>query len=118
MIPRETGSGVLCGKCFRKHAAGDCGSAARLVSFGIALVAMRAGKRMRRASWSVKWTSGMWVRQIDLYADKEFQIHEAPSADGTWLPFLAIKTVDGRLAPWNATPADMLADDWEDAPES
>lgn len=84
----------------------------RRVSFGVATAAMKAGKRMRRTGWNGK---GMWVRYVDFYVDKEFQLHEAPDSQGTWLPFLAMKTADGKLVPWLASQSDMLADDWEEA---
>lgn len=78
-------------------------------SFGTALALMLRGLRVQRSGWNGK---GMWVRRVDLYNDPEFKLREEPCAVGTWLPFLAMKTVDGGLVPWLASQTDMLATDW------
>lgn len=80
------------------------------MNFGAAIAAAKEGKRVARAGWNGK---GMWVRFVDLYSDKEFGIVEKPYSEGTWLPFLAMKTVDNKLVPWLASQTDMLAEDWE-----
>ena len=79
------------------------------MTFGEALVMLNAGRLVARAGWNGK---GMWVRRIDLYNDREFSVREQPGARGTWLPFLAMKTVDSGLVPWLASQTDMLATDW------
>jgi hypothetical protein len=84
-------------------------AADRGFDFGTALAFMRRGIRVQRAGWNGK---GMWLRYVDLYNDKEFSLREAPEARGTWLPFIAMKTVDCKLVPWLASQTDILATDW------
>jgi hypothetical protein len=79
------------------------------MDFGSAVKALKLGNTVARSGWNGK---GMWVRRIDLYNDAEFSIRERPAARGTWLPFLAMKTVDNGLVPWLASQTDMLATDW------
>lgn len=79
------------------------------LDFGTAIALMRRGARVQRAGWNGK---GMWLRYVDLYNDKEFALRENSCARGTWLPFLAMKTVDNGLVPWLASQTDMLATDW------
>lgn len=71
---------------------------------------LRLGHRVAREGWNGK---NMWIRMIDLYNDAEFSIVEEPDADGTWVDFIVIKTPDNTLHPWNASQADMFANDWE-----
>lgn len=84
-------------------------AADRGFDFGTAIAFMRRGIRVQRAGWNGK---GMWLRYVDLYNDKEFSLREAPEARGTWLPFIAMKTVDNGLVPWLASQTDILATDW------
>lgn len=78
--------------------------------FAWALGQLRGGKRVTRAGWNGR---GQWVRRVDLYNDPEFKVLEGEGSVGTWLPFLAIKTVDNKLVPWLASQTDLLAIDWE-----
>lgn len=82
------------------------------MSFGEAIELARHGARVARKGWNGK---GMWVRYVDLYNDREFKLREEPGAVGTWLPFLAMKTVDNGLVPWLASQTDILAHDWVEA---
>ncbi len=77
--------------------------------FGWALRQLKAGHKVTREGWNGK---GQWLRYVDLYTDKEFKLTEQPYARGTWVPFIAIKTVDNHLVPWLASQTDMLANDW------
>lgn len=79
------------------------------MNFGQAIEALKSGQRVARAGWNGK---GMWVRRVDLYTDSEFRVREIDPCVGTWLPFLAMKTVDGGIVPWLASQTDMLAEDW------
>ena len=79
------------------------------MTFGAALSLLKRGARVARAGWNGK---GMWLRYVDLYNDREFSLREAPNAQGTWLPFIAMKTVDNGLVPWFALQTDILASDW------
>lgn len=66
--------------------------------FGIALKILRAGGAVARAGWNGK---GVQV---------QMQIPDAHSKMG--LPYLYLRTVDGKLVPWTASQSDVLADDW------
>jgi len=80
------------------------------MTFGEAVEKMKAGERMTRKGWNGR---GMWVRHVDLYSDPEFRVREINPCEGTWLPFLVMKTVGNQLIPWLASQTDVLADDWE-----
>lgn len=67
-------------------------------SFGAALKAMKKGYRMARHGWNGK---GMYVY---LMPENGF--------DPVFLPYIAMKTVDGKIVPWLASQTDMLTDDW------
>lgn len=80
------------------------------MNFGEATAAAKSGAKIQRKGWNGK---GMWVRYVDLYSDKEFQVREIEPCEGTWLPFLVMKTVGNQLIPWLASQTDVLAEDWE-----
>ena len=66
------------------------------MDFGAALQQLKVGGKVTRKGWNGK---GMWL----CYVPRE----------GTWLPFIAMKTVQGGFVPWLASQTDMLAEDWE-----
>lgn len=68
------------------------------ITFGAALEAVKQGRRIYREGWNGK---GMYV---------ELQPVDANSKMG--LPYLYMKTVDGKLVPWLASQTDVLAEDW------
>jgi len=74
-------------------------------SFGLALMALKAGCRVARKGWNGK---GMWIK-----------LNPGFSATMT-LPYLYIEYPVGHIAypqgsrvPWIASQTDMLAEDWE-----
>lgn len=67
--------------------------------FESALLALRFGRAVERAGWNGR---GMWVR-----------MQEPDEHSKMTLPYLYIKTVNGDLVPWNPSPTDLLADDWQ-----
>lgn len=93
------------------------------LTFGDAIEALKAGKKVSRAGWNGK---GMWLAMSpgakDLPADKfwagpnrEFAVANGGSAEV--LPCITMKTVNahGReaiLMGWLASQTDMLAEDW------
>ncbi len=120
LAPQED-PGVRC-RCMdpehHKHWAGHKNDkrptlAAAGVNFGIALAAAKAGAKITRHGWNGK---GMWVRNFDPYLDRQFKLREEAGAEGTWLPFLIMKTVDNKLVPWLASQTDILAEDWQVLP--
>jgi hypothetical protein len=85
-------------------------SAVAQFGFGMAIVYLKRGHRVRRSGWNGK---GMWIRRIDFSQDAEFSYRENAYAEGTLMPFVVIKTPDNQLFPWNPSQQDMMADDWE-----
>lgn len=68
------------------------------LSFGEALVALKAGGRVARAGWNGK---GMWLK---------LQVPDAHSKMS--LPYIYMKTADDKLVPWLASQTDVLGEDW------
>jgi len=68
------------------------------MSFGHAVVALKAGHRVARAGWNGK---GMWLALR--VPDENSKMRQ---------PYIYMHPVDGRLIPWLASQADVLADDW------
>lgn len=79
------------------------------LTFGIAIEAMKKGRKVQRAGWNGK---GMWLKLIHPYSNDEFVVHEKESMTGTLMPYIAMKTVDNQIVPWLASQTDMLAEDW------
>jgi len=80
------------------------------MTFEEALTCLKSGSRVHRSGWNGK---GMWIREIDLYLDDQFRVKEFENSEGTWLPFIVMKTVDNKLVPWLASQTDILANDWQ-----
>lgn len=95
------------------------------LTFGLAIEALRSGKKVARAGWNGK---GMWLRFIDPYAQHPDSIagrcdgvrtnpyfkaaDNNAEAQGTMLPWIGMKTSDDKFVPWLASQTDMLAEDW------
>jgi hypothetical protein len=91
------------------------------MSFGHAIVAMKAGHKVARAGWNGK---GMWIALTPgssfdaTYAkDGHAAKHRAfeVGADGQidLLPHIDMRAADGTMVVgWLASQTDMLADDW------
>lgn len=77
------------------------------MSFGLAVEALKHGRRVARSGWNGK---GMWLKLVpkDLADAVAFQ-HAALDA----LPWIGMKTADDRFVPWLASQTDVLADDWQ-----
>jgi len=83
------------------------------MSFGHAIHALKAGKRVARAGWNGK---GMF---LFLVPGSKFKVSRPPLLgiyeEGTEISYhghVDLKAADGQVLPWNASQADMLADDW------
>lgn len=68
-------------------------------NFGWALQELKAGSKVMREGWNGK---GMWLA---------LQVPDANSK--MQLPYIYMKTADGKLVPWLASQTDMLSTDWE-----
>jgi len=76
------------------------------LTFGLAIDALKAGKRVARAGWNGK---GMWLMHVPVdLADKVAFQYAALNA----LPWVGMKTADDKFVPWLASQTDMLAEDW------
>lgn len=77
--------------------------------FGGALKALRNNKRVLRKGWNGK---GMWLSYLDPYNNKQFILQEK-DIEGTFAPYIGMKTADNKYVPWLASQTDILAEDWE-----
>lgn len=82
------------------------------MTFGEALQALKAGRRVARAGWNGK---GMWLVLIKP-GNATFTRARVGSFD--MQPCIGMKTAQGHMQPgWLASQADMLSDDWEEVGE-
>lgn len=78
-------------------------------SFGTAIRYLKRGFKVARKGWNGK---GMYLRYVEPYTDKAYQITEHEPIDGTLLPWIGMKTADDGFVPWLASQTDMIAEDW------
>lgn len=68
------------------------------MNFGQAIERLKSGQRVYRSGWNGK---GMWLAL------------QTPDANSKMsLPYIYMKTADGKLVPWLASQTDVLAEDW------
>ena len=87
------------------------------MSFGLAVEAMKKGKKVARAGWNGK---GMWLvlvkpPQSATPVDVKYDVNETDQylpLDSKLLHFVGMKTADNCFVPWLASQTDILADDW------
>lgn len=80
------------------------------MSFGMAIEALKAGKRVARAGWNGK---GMWLCLVLGYEYNPDKGKSTVFALGCQkLPWIGMKTADSCFVPWLASQTDMLAEDW------
>lgn len=84
------------------------------MSFGDALVMLKAGKKVARAGWNGK---GMFLFLVN---GSTFQVNRPPLLgiypEGTTINYHAhvdMKTADDKVVPWLCSQTDMLAEDWQ-----
>lgn len=76
------------------------------MTFGEALEAMKAGKKVSRAGWNSK---GMYL----YLADGKLLTHEIGDGSYPFTDSIVMKTADNRYCiGWLASQTDMLAEDW------
>lgn len=91
------------------------------IPFGLAIEALKLGKRVARAGWNGK---GMWlalscngtreVAAVNFWAPPNREYAEANGGKATVLPSITMKTATGEiLMGWLASQTDILADDWQ-----
>lgn len=88
----------------------------RGMTFGDAIAALKAGKRVARAGWNGK---GMFLVLVPgshgLVVDEGRPLAKAGVPVGTtfnYLPHIDMWTAQGDFVPWLASQTDVLADDW------
>lgn len=70
-----------------------------MLNFGQAIEAMKSGSKVARDGWNGK---GMWIAlQVP---DQHSKMQQ---------PYIYMCPVGGKLVPWLASQADMLANDWQ-----
>lgn len=86
------------------------------MSFGHAVHALKAGKRVCRAGWNGK---GMFLILVpgspELVVEEGRPFAKAGVPVGTkfsYLPHIDMYTAQGNFVPWLASQTDVLADDW------
>lgn len=80
-----------------------------MFSFSVALEALNSGKRVARNGWNGK---GMFLLLIYPITNDQYSIIEKPGLVGTLMSYVAMKTADNGLTPWQPSQADMLSSDW------
>ncbi len=94
---------------------------ASAMTFGDALIMLKAGERVARAGWNGK---GMWLAYTpgSEFAPEHakpghaaaFRAKEAPHEDVRLLPHIDMRAADGSMViGWLASQTDMLAEDWQ-----
>lgn len=75
------------------------------MDFGMAVAALKKGKRVARAGWNGK---GMWLALV-----QQSQYSVAETDADCLLPWIGMKTADNKFVPWLASQTDVLAEDWQ-----
>lgn len=86
------------------------------MSFGDAIVALKAGKKVARAGWNGKGMTLQLVLSIhDLPREgTSSPVYRLTVGDNgpTALPWIGMTTTDNKFVPWLASQTDVLAEDW------
>ena len=81
------------------------------MNFGDALALLKQGKYLARDGWNGK---GQYIFLIGQDSLHEMWTYTNGKNDNTpLLPFLAMVTVDSKVAPWLASQTDLLSEDWK-----
>lgn len=84
------------------------------LTFGLAIEALKLGKKVARSGWNGK---GMWLVYVagDVYEvarDVLISIDAPDRTNSNFLPWIGMKTADNKFVPWLASQTDVLAEDW------
>lgn len=80
-------------------------------TFGGALSAIKAGKRLHRPGWN--GGNECYVFLIGTEGSNRWNYTNGWDDNGPLLPFMALKTIDGKVVPWTPSQPDILAEDWQ-----
>lgn len=75
-------------------------------SFGRALEALKQGQKVARKGWNGK---GMWLYLALTPPTTALEVDDKRYG---FLPYIEIKTVEGKMCPWVSSQTDLLSDDW------
>lgn len=89
----------------------------KLMNFGSAIEALKAGSRVARSGWNGKGMFLVYVSGSDVAPYHGTPYHDERIIDGdgrvTINPHIDMKTATGEMQPgWLASQTDMLAEDW------
>src|SRR5206468_6786383 len=75
--------------------------------YGMAIKVLKTGNRVQRTGWNGK---GMWLKFINNYSVVDPDVASLPNAMSgeATLPWIGMKTADGKFVPWLASQTDML----------
>lgn len=83
------------------------------MTFGLAIEAMKKGKKVARKGWNGK---GMFLYYVPVEAYKPCTEIATSLVNENGLveygAYIAMKTAQGNVVPWLASQTDMLAEDW------
>ena len=84
------------------------------MTFGQAIINLKAGKRVARAGWNGK---GMFLflvpgSRITVSEGRPLAAVFPVGAEVDYLPHIDMKTADDKVVPWLASQTDVLAEDW------
>jgi hypothetical protein len=78
--------------------------------FDWAIQELKAGSEISREGWNGK---GMFLFLIDPYLTDQFRLIENNAMIfGTLSTYIALRTVDNKIVPWQPSQTDMLTSDW------
>lgn len=86
------------------------------VTFGIAIKALKSGKRIARKGWNGK---GMFIYYVPANTYEANSLHAA-NYFGNKVPYrayMALVTAQDDVAAWSPSGSDALAEDWEILPD-
>lgn len=83
------------------------------MSFGLAIEALKLGRRVARAGWNGKGMFLYLIKASDLQSGLKYGFGEYVG-EPEFVSTICMKTADNKLvAGWLASQTDMLADDWQ-----
>lgn len=86
------------------------------LTFGEALREMKNGKKVTREKWKQDLSKPLeqlaYCELVGMYYNDHFDAIEKPTAIGTWTSFIAMKTSDNQILPWQPNQEGLLAQDW------
>ncbi len=85
------------------------------LTFGLAIEALKAGKRVARAGWNGKGMFLYYVPAASYPAQRNTfgtMVGAFPDDMVPYCAYIAMKTAQDNVVPWLASQTDMLAEDW------